>query len=328
MSIADSAVIHKSLAVKSLIKKNDWDIVSGAYYIKNDTLSVNDKFVLYNEHIPEKVHFLTTPQTGSIKDIEGFDIGYAAFLDKESGDFKNDSSSIVFTTDTYTILVYLHLNPDSKLFSNVNLRRSVFNRLDTSFETPLQNKLFKKAEQYFLPVVAGVNKSYSFQKVLSQFKDSVKIPSFNVLATKGTKKFTFMDLQKNMSKALGVDVTVEFKDEMSDYYRRMDDRSFDAYIVPASINYNTPSDSLNFIVTGKNKIAKTKSKKLIDSVLGLQGQPTSVGMFDQFLDELASDATIIPLFFVSSPKFYNSKTIDASLMNKTESMTFWRLKVL
>jgi ABC-type oligopeptide transport system substrate-binding subunit len=328
LSLADSAIIHRKNAEKDLIKKSDWDIVSGAYFIKDDTLQVNKKFVGYNENIPHKVHLVSSPQQGTIKDLEGFDIGFAAFLDKESGDFNNPSSSAVFTSDTYTMLVYLHLNPDSNLFKNTNLRRTVFQKINESLVTPDNNKLFKKADQYFLPVVAGVNKNYSFQTVLKQFKTSAKIPKFKILATKGTKKYTFSALQENIRRSLGVDVTVEFTDEMTDYYRRMHDRSFDAYIVPASINYNTPTDSLNYLVTAKDKIAKTKSKKLKEMILNVHSLPTSTGMFDPLLDEMALDATVLPLFYVSSPKFYNEKTIDATMMNKTESMTFWRLKVL
>lgn len=328
LSLADSAIIHKKLAEKELIKKTDWDIVSGAYFILNDTLLINKNFVAFNEGIPKKVHLVSSPQKGTIKDLEGFDIGFAAFLDKESGDFSNTTSSIVFTSDTYTMLVYLHLNPDSVLFKDTNLRRTVFQKLNESLSTPINNKLFKKADQYFLPVVAGVNKNYSYQNVLKPFKNSKKIPKFKILATKGTKKYTYSALQENIQKALEMDVTVEFTDEMTDYYRRMDDRSFDAYIVPSSINYNTPTDSLNYLVTAKDKIAKTKSRKLKDMILNVHSIPTFTGMFDSLLDEMALDATVVPLFYVSSPKFFNEKTVDATLMNKTESMTFWRLKVL
>ena len=324
--MADMCVIHKSVAYKEVIKKDDWSIVSGAYFYKDNKLIANEKFINYHKDMPSVVYLVSTPQSGTAQDLEGYDIGSTAFINKETGGFEKLSPKFVLNSDNYNYLVYVYLNPESKIFESKNTRQQIFKKLQESFNTPKNNRFFKKATQYFLPDVAGVKADYSYQKVLDGSKE-IKIPDFNITTTVGTKKYTFESLGEEISKSLGSTVIVNFTDRMDQYAEKKKNRKFDAYMIPTSMNYNSPSEAMNHLYFKENNIVKTKSKKIRELILNLQSQEIKPGVFDAILDEMAEDATVIPLFYVSSPKFYNQETVDASLMNMTESMVFWRLRV-
>jgi ABC-type transport system substrate-binding protein len=327
LSLADTCILHSSIVRKTKIEKKDWKVVSGAYFVEGDTLKVNKKFVGYDELMPEEVSLINSPQNGSVDDLKGYDIGVTAFIDKSNGNFLNPPEGIRYTTDSYSFLTYLVLNPDSKLFSSPDKRRAVYSLINNNFKTPESNNLFKKANQYFLPEVAGVNPNYSVSNVFSKFKLDQKLDDFTILTTRGTKKYTFEDLDKEISKSLNNNTKIDFIDEADQYYERTRSRDFDAYLLPVSMNYNVPLEALNHLFAPSDNFVKPTSNKLKILVQELQGKQLTPGVLDEILNEMAIDAVVVPLFYVSSPKFYNYNTVDASLMNKTESIAFWRLRV-
>lgn len=327
LSLADMSVIHSSVIHKKELKREDWSVVAGAYFLDGNVLRINKKFINYNEDMPHKVEITNTPQKGNVEDLIGYDIGTTAFINKDSDDLQKIPNQLTLASDSYSYIVYLHLNPDSKMFSNVNLRRMIYNKLSKNLNTPDGNKIFKKAKQYFLPEVAGVNLSYDPQKILEPVLLNQEIPKFRILSTQGTKKYTFSGLNEQIQQSLGTKVDLDFIDLAEGYYKRIDTREFDAYLMPVSMNYSSPLEALNHLHLEKNNIVKIGSKKLKKLILELQDKKIEPGVLDPILDEMALDATVIPLFYVSSPKFFNNTTVDARLMNVTESMVFWRLRV-
>lgn len=327
LSLADMSVIHKSVVEKKELGRDDWKIIAGAYFLEGNVLKVNKKFINYHKDMPDQVEIFNSPAKGTARDLIGYDIGTTAFIDKNSEELQNIPSQLTLASDSYSYIVYLHLNPDSELFSDVNLRRIIYSSLSTNLNTPENNKIFKKAKQYFLPEVAGVNLYYDPQKVLAPVIVNKKIPSFRILSTQGTKKYTFIGLDNQISKSLGISVTIDFIDLADSYYKRVETRDFDAYLLPVSMNYSSPLEALNHLHLEKNNIVKLGSNKLKNLILELQNKEIEPGVLDPILDEMALDATVIPLFYVSSPKFFNNTTVDAELMNVTESMVFWRLRV-
>ncbi len=327
LSLADMSVIHSSVVRKKQLSRDDWKVIAGAYFLDGNVLRANKRFINYNKNMPEKIEIFNSPTTGGGKDLVGYDIGTTAFIDKNSDDLQNLPRQITLASDSYTYLVYLHLNPESKVFRDISLRRSIYKKLTNKFKTPDRNKIFKKSKQYFLPEVAGVNLNYDPNKVLSSLLDEKDIPSFKILSTQGTRKYTFTGLDQEISNSLGVQVEIDFIDLAESYYKRIETREFDAYLLPVSMNYSSPLEALNHLHLEKNNMVKLGSLKLKNLILELQDKKIETGVLDPILDEMALDATVIPLFYVSSPKFYNQDTVDASLMNVTESMVFWRLRV-
>lgn len=330
LSMADLGILHSSQYNSDTITNDKWEITSGAYRLVEKKLLRNDKYLDYNEQAPTTIEFVNPPEIGTPKDYVGYDLGTSSFIAKDSGDTITPPESYKYTNSNYDTLCYLVLNTNSDKFKNINSRQYVNRNIIEKIQTPEGNLFFKKALQFFLPDSFAFQKKFSPTSALSvstEVSQSTK-SGFRILATKGTKKYTFKGLKEALSKATGLDIELDFVDDISRYRERKIKRDFDAYLVPTSMSYGVVSESLNILYKSPIRFANNPSGKIAKLIDEFQSSNESKEeIIEQITFEMTRESEIIPLFYVSSPYFYNSEKINIENMNTNESLKFWKLNV-
>lgn len=330
LTMADMGILHKSQYTSDKMSNDKFKITSGAYRLEDGKLVRNDDYIEFNNNSPLLVEFVNPPSIGSTKDFNGYDLGTSSFIDKESGASTTLQSPYRYITSTYNMLCYIVLNTNSELFKNINNRQFINRKIIEKLESPTSNPFFKKATQFFLP------DSFAFQKKFDH-RDSLKDnlqpnealeKGFRILATKGTKKYTFSSLEKKLQDILGIKVEISFSDEIERYSERKKKRDFDAYLVPTSMSYGVVTESLNILYKAPVRFGNNPSNKIIELIDQYQSNlQKNENVIEEITKEMTRESEIIPLFYVSSPYFYNSDRIDISQMNVNESLKFWKMNV-
>ena len=94
------------------------------------------------------------------------------------------------------------------------------------------------------------------------------------------------------------------------------------------MSYNVVTESLNLLYRSDVRFADNPNQKIIKLIEEYQQtQGSAPEIIENIVKEMTLESEIIPLFYVSSPKFYNSDRLDISEMNTAESLTFWKLRV-
>ena len=327
-SLADMGVIHKTLLNRDEILHSDWKIVSGAYLIDGDDLVRNDKFVAGNPAMPNRVKFLSPPTTGTQDDLLKFDIGYSGFLDKSDNRNTSLISPYKYTSGNFNNITYLVLNTNRPIFKDLKIRQKIQKMISQNFFNENNFSFFRKANQFFLPDSFAFQKKFNPSLIIPDHGIDKKIPDFTVLATVGTKKWAIPNIESEISSALKNKTTVSFSDDISVYKTRKINRDFDAYLVPTSMSYNVVTESLNLIYRSNVRFGNNPNGKIIELIEKYQkSQGTSPETIELIVKEMTLESEIIPLLYVSSPKFYNSDKLDISEMNTAESLTFWKIRV-
>lgn len=328
LTLADTGVVHPSLIRKKEIFQADWNVVSGAYLLKNKRLIKNSYFLVKNEDMPDSIQFKTPPSVGSPKDVLSYDIGYSSFIDKSNNENANLQEPYKYNSGSFNNLTYLVLNTRRPIFSDLKRRQKIQKLISEAFTPDPSYLFFKKANQFFLPDSFAFQKSFVPSKILPENLNDFIIPDFTVLATIGTKKYTTPNLDKDISVALGNKTTISFTDDISMFKTRKIERSFDAYLVPTSMSYNVITESLNLLYRSNVRFGDNPNGRIIKLIKEYQ---TSSGADPEVIEEIVKEMTleseIIPLLYTSSPKFYNSDRLDISEMNSAESLTFWKIRV-
>ena len=329
LTLADASILHNSLIEKETIHIEDWKVVSGAYLLDGDVLRSNPRAANYSDLMPRSVKLKSAPLTGTREDVKNFDIGFSGFINKAENENASLPSPYKYTSNSYDLLVYLILNPRSNIFKNQEVRRGIAKKISEKFFIDEKMQFFKKANQFFLPDSFAFQKSFDVSRILDKSKHTKKgLPSFKILATVGTKKYTFDGLSNELSNAIGSDVSISFTDDLNDYKSRKIKRDFDAYLVPTSMSYNVVSESLNLLYRSDIRFGENPNGKIIKLIDDYQSSiGTAPELIEKIATEMTEEAEIIPLFNLSSPDFYNSDRIDISEMNISESLTFWKLRV-
>ena len=328
LSLADAGIVHKEIASKRNLTPKDWSITSGAYRIEKDRLVANKKSLLHREDMPQEVRFDSPPLVGSQQDLAKFDIGYSSFLDKSRAENITLKTPFKYTSSSFQYLLYLVLNPKSDLFKDIRKRREIARRIHLSLQNTTQSPFFQKASQFFLPDSFAFQKTFSPLEVLPPKKNADQASNFTIFATLGTMKYAPSSLAQDLSSILENETVISYKDTIDDYKTRQEKRNFDAYLVPTSMSYNVVTESLNLLYHAKTRFADNPNGKIIKLIDEYQrSQTTSPETIESIIKEMTLEAEVIPLFYVSAPKFYNSDRLDISEMNTAESLTFWKLRV-
>ncbi len=328
-SLADSGVIHKSLLKTYPIKVEDWKVVSGAYLPKtNKRLEANPYFRWSDNKAPREVEIIPAPQSGNSSLMNGIDIGTTEFLPKDSSKALVPHGYDVINP-SYNTLCYLVLNPSSEKFSDIRVRQKIASSIHAKLSIPTNGKFFKKANQFFLPDSFAFQKKFNPTSAIGINEANITLPpEITVLSTVGTRKFTFNELDLALSKAIESNVKLAFEDKAPEFYERKKLKNFDAYLVPTSMTYSVLTEALNILYMAPTQFGTNpngKIKKLIHRYQEGIGDEEST--ISSIVNEMSAEAEIIPLFYVSTPDFYNTETIDVSEMNTTESLTFWKIRV-
>lgn len=330
LSMADLGVLHESQYKNSTITNKNYAVTSGAYYLNDNKLIRNEFYIEKNSDSPISVEFVNPPSTGSTDDFQGYEIGTSSFVAKDNGTKTSPPKPFKYTTSNYDTLCYIVLNTNAELFKDLGNRQFVNRNILQKVNPPKDNLFFKKATQFFLPDSFAFQKNFSYEDILNE----KAIPSlslkrgFRILATKGTKKYTFPGLEESISEALGLNVKIEFIDEIEMYRERKIKRDFDAYLVPTSMSYSVVTESLNILYKSPVRFGNNPSNKIINLIDKYQTSlKTNESVIEEITKEMTRESEIIPLFYVSSPYFYNSDRIDISQMNVNESLKFWKMNV-
>jgi ABC-type transport system substrate-binding protein len=330
LSLADSGVLHPSLAKKDLLFAEDWNLSSGAYTLNGRTLIENKKFLFYNSAMPSKVNLIKIPSKDSKNHLLNYDVGYSSFLDKSDESNINLPSPFRYVSGSYQYLIYIVLNTRRPIFSNLKTRQWLHRKISDLVVIPEANPFFKKANQFFLPDSFAFQKDFDPLTIIPRIDDTPKElnSSFTIKSKPTVSPYLFPALQKQLLSVLPGNLKIDFNDPPSEYHNRKLNRDFDAYLVGTSMSYNVVTESLNLLYRAKARFADNPNGRilsLIDEYQKTEG--TTPALIEEIVKEMTLESEVIPLFYVSSPKFYNSDRIDISDMNTAESLTFWKLRV-
>lgn len=330
LSMADLGILHSSQYKSDIISNEKYEITSGAYFLKEGKLIRNEFYLEKNEKSPTSIEFINPPSTGTTDDFNGYDIGTSSFVAKDTGSKTTPPNPFKYTTSNYDTLCYIVLNTKTEMFKDLGNRQYVSKNILKKVSPPDNNLYFKKAYQFFLPDSFAFQKKFSFEEILSKeaSPNEVLKKGFKILATKGTRKYTFPGLEKSISEALGLNVSVDFVDEIERFRDRKEKRDFDAYLVPTSMSYSVITESLNILYKAPIRFGNNPSNKIIQLIDQYQSNlQKNENVIEEITKEMTRESEIIPLFYVSSPYFYNSDRIDISQMNVNESLKFWKMNV-
>lgn len=327
-SLADMGIVHKSLLQLNEIRQIDWKVVSGAYSVDGDFLVKNNLFIENSADSPERVTFINPPLVGSQSDLSTYDIGYSGFLDKSDNRNAQLIAPYKYTSGGFNNLTYLVLNTKRPIFSDLKLRQKIQKLISQNFFPGKDLIFFKKANQFFLPDSFAFQKKFTPHDLINESFEKIQIPDFTVLATTGTKKYTTPNMDTDISSALKNRTVISFSDDISVYKNRKKERDFDAYLVPTSMSYNVVTESLNLLYRSDVRFGNNPNGKIVQLIEDYQkSEGTAPDIVEKIIREMTLEAEVIPLLYVSSPKFYNSDRLDISEMNTAESLTFWKLRV-
>lgn len=330
LSLADCGILHESLVKKDIIFAKDWITVSGAYTLSGEVLIENPKSLIAHKDMPSKVYLTKTPSKESKAYLEKFDVGYSSFLDKNDPSNVELSEPFRYTIGSYQYLVYLALNTRRPIFSDLSSRQWLHKEILEKIRVPENNPFFKKAPQFFLPDSFSFQKSFKPEDVLPKtietpavLKSGFKIESKPTLAP-----YLYQNLVTQLKEVIPNEIETDFNDPPSNYAKRKELRDFDAYLVGTSMSYNVVTESLNLLYKAKARFADNPSGKILALINEFQITDGSTPLIvEKIVHEMTFESEIIPLFYVSSPKFYNSNRLDISEMNTAESLTFWKIRV-
>jgi ABC-type transport system substrate-binding protein len=330
LSLADMGILHKSQYSKDINTDADWKITSGPYRLENGELRLNKQSILARKNSPSVVKLKLPPDSGSTDDFIGNDIGDSGFLKKDSDSALKPPAPYRYATINYNMLCYLVLNHNSKKFKKTETRQSIHRNIAKEFKTPSNNQFFKKANQFFTPDSFASQKTFNPLDILPNSTDLADAKDgFKILATKGTRKYIFENLEEELKKATGLNVVIEFTDTIQDYYKRKELRNFDAYLVPTSMTYHVLTESLNILYRAKVRFADNPNGRilnLIDQYQTQENKPETI--IKKITEEMTLESEVIPLYYLSNPYFYNSNKISISNMNTDESLKFWEIDVI
>ncbi|MBY0518453.1 MAG: hypothetical protein K2P81_16195 [Bacteriovoracaceae bacterium] len=332
-TLADSIILHSSQIKEENLTLSDWSITSGPYFLRqNNILEKNKISLVATNEMPDKVKLIPAPEVGDTNVLTTADMGYSFFLKKEIHEEISLPRNYKFSTDSFSTINFLAINTKSDKFKDIKTRQWLNSKIQKRFLKDLPgNPYYKKANQFFLVGSKFYRENFNCENFLSEsdrVPDSLKDGLTIMTAVQG-KKFAFDGLENELEAALGIKVTINFTDSVEQYQKRKVDRDYDAYFVPTSASYHVASESLNLLYKAKKRFADNPNGKINDLIDSYQkSEGDSVGIVSSIIEEMCKESEVIPLYYLSSPKFYNSSTVDISAMNPNESMTFWRIRVL
>jgi len=332
-TLADSVILHSSQILDRKLNVSDWSIVSGAYIPKQgNVLEKNNRYSYFTENAPDTVELVKMPLLGSFDDLKKADVGYSVFVKKDLASSDLLPVDYKYASDGFSTIVYLVLNSKDKRFSklenrqwlNCMIRKNFLKDLDT-------NPYYKKADQFFLEGSIAHQPSIELDNVLrcgASVPDDLK-NGITIITAEKAKRFLVNNFQEKLQMSIGIPLKFIATDTPEKYRERQQTRDFEIYLVPTSASYNVASESLNLLYKSPKRMADNPNGKVLKAIDRYQMyEGSDQENLREIVEQMTLESEIIPLFYQSSPKFYNSKTVDISKINPNESMTFWRMSVL
>ena len=322
LTLADTGILHKTLHLKDKISLSDYIIVSGAYTLINKTLIANTRFLFFDKGMPQEIRLKNVPATFSKELISENEIGLTSFFDKNLNDCFELPKPYKLSSNNHNFVVFLLINTSKKPLDSADYRRSLAKKIQDQIITPPKNPYFLKAHQYFIPGSKGFTSITKHYETENKTKFDTKI---NIESTPGTMKYIYKGLSEQLSSSEVVN-KINFTETIDQMLKKIREGNFDTYLIPASMNYNIISESLNLLYSEKNGIAKNPNEK-IKSLLE-KYQSEDIPDFGAEITQLMNDESeVIPLFYTASPFFYNEDRINLNMVNLNESLAFWRMRV-
>lgn len=332
LTLADSVIIHESQYKDRELTIDDWKVISGAYLPEGDRLVKNNLSINHVSESPDIVNLVEAPRPGSKNDYIKGDIGYSTFIKKTLNKDMGLPEGYKLANDGFSLLTFLVLNYRNEKFKSLKVRQWIQSKIHKSFLNDLEvNPYFQKANQFFLKGSIAYNPNMDVDNLIvsdaeipKEIRNGISINTY-----KSIDSDIVDDFQEKLSKTLGVPVTIDKSDNYEAFVKRCKDRSFEVYLKSTYVTYHAATEGLNLLYKSDNRMMDNPNKRvlsLIDQYQQSLGNDRDI--LDRIVVEMTRESEMIPLFYVSSPKFYNSKKIDVSEVNPNESLTFWKIKVL
>jgi ABC-type oligopeptide transport system substrate-binding subunit len=332
-TLADSVILHSSQILDRKLMVSDWKILSGAFFPeKGSYLKKNSRFGFFADGSPDEIELIKMPLSGNFEDLRKADVGYSIFVKKSLNSNESLPEGYRYSSDGFSTIVYLALNSRDARYSKLENRQWLHCQIRKKFlKDMVVNPYFKKADQFFLEGSVAFQRSIELDKLLpcnSEIPKDLK-SGISILTAEKAQRFLMSDFAENLQRALGIPVDFKPIDSPEKYRERQQTKEFEIYLVPTSASYNVASESLNLLYKSPKRMADNPNGKVLKAMDRYQRyEGSDQENLREIIEQMTLESEIIPLFYQSSPKFYNSKTVDISKINPNESMTFWRMRVL
>jgi len=200
---------------------------------------------------------------------------------------------------------------------------------------PSKHNYLQKAHQFFLPGAKGHIKEADVLSLLDSV-DITQTPEvlkdgFVITAATAMVDYLPDDIDKTLSRILGVPVRIDFSIGPYDLIDFLGKRDFDAYSIATSMSYKVLGETLNLTYTSKSPTLVDPTRKIHDLLEKYQktDEPAEEQNYThEILKQMTLDAECIPLIYIAQPFFYNKERLNGDDLYNEESPQFWKMKVL
>lgn len=344
LSLTDLAILHPSQYNKDALLVSDWfNVTSGPYKLSVDKSGVfrllaNPKALTYSSDMPQEITAEDFDGDKILARTESQDLGLVGVT---LADYFHHFDSLSKMkgyeiygnqTDGITILI---LNLKSNQFKKESVRQWVNKRIIDSYEMDKRyEKSLRKAYQFFLPNAKGYIAEDKVKNILSNV-DTKSIPEelkngLHITSIKGMKDYLPDQFTKNLSRALGIPVTIDTSESSRNYVKLMRERKFDAFAISISMSYKVIGETLNlqYLSNDASFIDPTgKIKNLLGIYQKTDNFENEHEVISQVIEQMVKDSECVPLFYFASPYMINTDKFDFSQANLNETIQMWKVKV-
>lgn len=343
LTLIDLSVLHES-QLKQELKVEDWlRVTSGAftYEVTPDGkifLNKNKYFKLANVDYPDRIELKTVKGRDSFKDFKDNVVDMGEFnlnsYDKHIDDLA-DEGSLRVIGNTGDMITFLALNVKEKKFSKEYNRRWILKKIIKNFKmADSYEQVSRKAYQFFTPQVRGfldedkiLKEIESWDLDLSRIPDELK-GGIRISTYRRAFEVTLKGVLNDLDNVLGIPVQIEDNVESGDFKKFIIDNKFESFLGVTSMDQVIVGESINLYYFSSFPMLKDVNgeiKKLMNEYKHSDSTSSSK-IVNKISMQMIKDAECIPLFYVASPFFFNSKKLDISNLDELTYFNLWKVK--
>ncbi|HXH29536.1 MAG TPA: ABC transporter substrate-binding protein [Bacteriovoracaceae bacterium] len=346
LTLADLSILHKSQLSLKQIKVENWETVSsGPFYYKvegEDVYLIKNKFYTLSErNYPDRIKLISARGRDTFIDFknEYVDIGEFNLNSYEKHiSSLNSVDNLKVIGNNGDMVNFFALNVTSELFKKEYNRRWIQKKMILNYKLEEKYKnIARKAFQFFTPQVKG----FASESVLLDEVLSWKNINTDVIPEELSRGFTVNTYQrafevslkgafKEISKVLGVNVEIHANVPSTDFETFVNKKEYDAFLGITAMDQVIVGESLNLYYFSSFPMFKDVNKKILPLMNKYQSSSNydASAVLNEISLQMIKDAECIPIFYVASPFFYNTKKLDVSSLDELTYFNLWKIKVI
>ena len=346
MTLADLAILHKSQLDKEEIKVEDWEAVSSGpfyYKVQGDEIYLikNEYYTLSHNEYPDRIKLVSARGRDTFVDFkdEIVDIGEFNLNSYEKHiSSLNSVDNLKVIGNNGDMVNFLALNVDTNIFKNEYNRRWIQKKIILNFKLNDKYKhVGRKAYQFFTPLVKGFAPEKSIQDEVNSWVDI----NVNVIPPELSKGFIVNTYQRafevtlkgafeELSEILGINVEIQANVQSTDFESFVKSKKYEAFLGITSMDQVIVGESINLYYFSAFPMFKDVNRKIsfLMNKYNASNSENATSVLNELSLQMIKDSECIPLFYVASPFFFNTKKLDISNLDELTYFNLWKIKVL